>query len=429
MTNSKAADVRISPRTLAGRAAAIPSKSCVHRLLVCAALAGGPTDLEISALSEDTQATVDCLAALGAGICWQEGICRVIPWGRNVSLRPRLQCGESGSTLRFLLPVAAALGARATFEGKGRLPVRPLGPLLAAMEHNGCRFSGTGLPLTLESGLRPGDYTLAGNVSSQFVSGLLMALPLLPGDSNIILTSALESEPYVAMTLQALARFGIRVEATARGFRIPGGQQFVSPGKLVAEGDWSNAAFFLCAGALGGPVTCTGLAMDSRQGDREVVALLRRFGAAAEERGDAVTVGGRALRGIRIDAAQIPDLVPVLAAVAAGAQGTTHIVNAGRLRLKESDRLSAAAAMLGAVGGRAEEGRDSLTIHGGAALTGGTIDGRGDHRIVMAGAILSCLCREDVVIRGVGAADKSYPNFLEEFNQLGGEAHVIHHGN
>lgn len=426
MKDSKTIDMRIRPRTLTGRVAAVPSKSGVHRLLICAALADGPTELRISTLSEDTRATMGCLGALGAGISWQDGVCHIIPCRGKVTQKSRLRCVESGSTLRFLLPVAAALGAQAAFEGEGRLPQRPLGPLLAAMEENGCRFMGTGLPLRLEGALRPGTYILPGDVSSQFVSGLLMALPLLPGESEIALTGPLESGPYVDMTIQALARFGVTVIATEKGFRVPGNQRFASPGELSAEGDWSNAAFFLCAGALGGPVACTGLATDSLQGDKEIVTLLRRFGAQVEIDADTVTVSGGALRGIEIDAAQIPDLVPVLAAMAAGAQGTTRIMNAGRLRLKESDRLSAVAAMLNALGGRVEEGADSLAIHGGIPLSGGKIDGQGDHRIVMAGAIASCLCRGEVTILGAQATAKSYPNFFEEFNQLGGEAHVIH---
>jgi 3-phosphoshikimate 1-carboxyvinyltransferase len=420
-----ASTARIAPRKLSGSIDAISSKSDVHRILICSALCGGETRVRFTTLSEDIRSTIGCLCALGASVEKQGDDWVVGPIGKALK-EPVLDCGESGSTLRFLLPVAAALGANATFIGAGRLPERPLGPLLEEMKRHGGAMRADRLPMKIEGKLAPAEYVLPGDVSSQFVTGLLLALPLLGGESTIRLTTPLQSKPYVDMTIRTLALFGIEIKPLPDGYLVPGGQVFLSPGEVTAEGDWSNAAYWLCAGALGGPVTCRGLQANSLQGDCAVLSILDQFGANVAVEGNAVTVSGGALRAADIDASAIPDLVTALVAVAAGASGTTHIVNAGRLRIKESDRLSALATNLRALGAQVEEHDDRLFVVGRSKLDGGTVDGCGDHRIVMSAAILSVLCGGDVVITGAQAIAKSYPDFFSDFAALGGDVVVEH---
>ena len=397
-------NVTITPRPLLGTIAAIPSKSQAHRLLICAALAEEPTDLRCAALSRDILATADCLRALGARV-------DRTPEGFSVAPGPRPEraeadCGESGSTLRFLLPVAGALGVDTTFFLHGRLPQRPLSPLWEEMERMGARLSRpTGDTVRCQGALQPGAYTLAGDVSSQFISGLLFALPGLPGDSEIRLTGSIQSKPYLDMTLAALRTFGIEILEEDRGYQIPGNQHFRSPGALTVEGDWSNGAFWLTAKALGSELRVTGLDSNSPQGDRAAEALLLQI----------LTRGGD------IDVSQIPDLVPTLAVAAARGGGVTRFVRAGRLRIKESDRIASVSAMLRALGGRTEEGPDSLTVYP-TGLRGGTVSAENDHRIAMAAAVASTICREPVTILGAEAVEKSYPAFWQDFRSLGGKA-------
>jgi 3-phosphoshikimate 1-carboxyvinyltransferase len=335
-----------------------------------------------------------------------------------------LDCGESGSTLRFLLPVCGALGSRASFNMEGRLPSRPLSGLYEEMTAHGCTLSAPGSsPLTCEGKLKSGNFSLPGNISSQFISGLLFALPLLEGDSNIRVTGVLESRPYIDMTLSALDLFNVKIEETEnQTFHVKGGQSYQSPGTIYAEGDWSNAAFWLSAGAVGaGSVTCTGLDINSCQGDRAITELLARFGARVSREDDKVTVSSGELRGIDIDAADTPDLVPVLAAVASVARGETVIRNAGRLRIKESDRLRTVAAVLSSLGANIAETGDGLIIQGQKTLSGGETESFGDHRIAMTAAVLSSACSGQVVIKNAEAVNKSYPGFFEDFKTaLGG---------
>lgn len=411
-------NVTIEPGVLRGRVRAIASKSDVHRLLIAAALSREESCLPWENPSKDMWATLRCLAALGAEIRVEGGVCRIRAGKPPESAV--LCCGESGSTLRFLLPVATALGVCSCFTGEGRLPERPQGPLLDALAANGCRVTGRRLPLRLEGGLRPGVFSLPGSVSSQFVSGLLFALPLLPGDSRIELSSPLESAPYVEMSLSTLARFGVTVEKTPGGYRVPGGQRYRSPGQLRPEGDWSNAAFWLCAGALGGEVTVENLRLSSAQGDRAVVQALEAMGAQVETGEDWVRVGGLGLRGVRQDLRQTPDLGPVLALTAAFARGESRLSGVQRLRMKESDRLEAVVQALQALGMEAKAGEDELELPGGG-LEGGVCEGFGDHRMVMALAVAATACRGEVTILGAQAVDKSYPGFFRDFERLGGK--------
>lgn len=410
--------VKIEPYALRGIIPAIPSKSDAHRLLIAAALADRPTKLIMRGGSEDISATIRCLRAMGASIEEQADCVEITPVSRSAAA-PLLDCGESGSTLRFMLPVAAAVCERAAFTGRGRLPQRPIGELCTAMSEGGVSFSSDFLPLETNGKLRGGVYRLPGGISSQYITGMLLALPCTGEDSEIILTDKLRSAAYVDITLDVMERFGIRVEKRDSGFFIPGGQRYVSPGEVEVDGDWSNGAFMLCAGAVSGSVTVTGLHPDSPQGDKAIVELLRRMGANVTVDGSSVTVTPGKLRGCEIDIDATPDLLPALAVVAAFADGDTHFVNGARLRIKESDRLTACANLLRDLDGSAEESADSLTVHG-TGLCGGTTDSCNDHRIVMAAAIAASGCTEEVIITGAEAVNKSYPGFFDDYRILDG---------
>ena len=396
------------------------SKSQAHRLLICAALGAGETTVECDGVSADIEATARCLSALGAHMeAAGAGRFKVSPITRAPEDRCELYCGESGSTLRFLLPVAGALGVRAVFHMEGRLPERPLAPLDDVLRAHGMGITRQGGNLVCEGKLTPGEYEISGGVSSQYISGLLLALPRLDADSRLTVTGTLESAGYVAMTEDALRLAGIEYEKHGQSYDIPGRQAGRLPEACRAEGDWSNAAFFLCMGALSrGGVTVRGLDMASLQGDRAVLDILRRFGAEVEPLCGGARVRRGALRAIEIDAAQIPDLVPVLGVTAAAARGTTRIINAGRLRLKESDRLKSTARLIASLGGTAEELPDGLIIHGREALDGGSVETWRDHRIAMAAAVAACVCRGAVSLDDSRCVEKSYPRFWEDYASL-----------
>ncbi|MDR0464710.1 MAG: 3-phosphoshikimate 1-carboxyvinyltransferase [Treponema sp.] len=417
-------DVKILPKLLGGSVKAIPSKSQAHRALICAALADKTVNIECDSESKDIAATIACLSALGADIRRKQGGYIVQPLNREYidSAAVTLPCSESGSTFRFLLPVVCALGRKASFILEGRLSQRPLSPLYEELLRHGCLLSVQGVnPFAAEGKLAPGIYSLDAGVSSQFISGLLFALPLLDKNSELRLCGKIESFPYIELTMSMLDSFNIKIEYKDGVFLIPGGQTYSSAGAIHVEGDWSNAAFWLTAGALGeSSVTCTGLDLQSRQGDCAITDILAQFGAQAEKSGGSVTVSGGKLRGIEIDAHDIPDLVPILAAAAAAAEGTTVIRNAERLRGKESDRLAAISSVLNGLGADVRVTEDGLIIKGGSSLTGGKVSSWGDHRIAMAASIASVLCKEPVVIQGAEAVNKSYPGFFDDFRLLGG---------
>ncbi len=416
-------NVRVYPAKLSGSLTAPPSKSAAHRALICAALAQGESEIAPVSDSTDMGATLGVLAAMGQP-AERDGKTvrfRGMPWAEHPVT---LNCRESGSTLRFLLPVAAALGLSATFLGEGRLPERPVGVLTEQLSRHGISITGSGMPFSIKGKLTGGVFTLPGDISSQFISGLLFALPLLLQDSEIRLTTPLESAAYVDMTLSALSDAGIRIERSEGSFLVKGGQSY-RPGRKTVGGDFSNAAFWLCAGAIGGSIAIDGLEAHSVQGDRAVVELVRAFGASISVQNGQTIVESAPLHGIRINAAPVPDLVPILAVTAAFAQGDTEIYNAARLRIKESDRLSAVSKLIRNLGGEALEFPDRLIIRGTGGLRGGEADGMNDHRIVMSAAIAALFCREPVVIRGAQAVRKSYPDFFEDLKRLGGRYDVI----
>lgn len=405
---------------LSGTVTAPVSKSDLHRLIIAAALSfGQKTVIRPYTLNDDIRATASIMEASGATIQFTdeeiivEGLSRC---EKNFTA----DCCESGSTLRFLVPVMAALEADCRFVGQGRLPQRPITPLMEQLKAHGVCFSAEQLPFQISGKLQAGSYTFPGNVSSQYITGLLFALPLLENDSRIVLTSPLESQGYVNMTLSVLHRFGIEVKCISpQEYEIPGGQKFRSPAEVIAEGDWSNAAFWLVAGALGNPLCVTGIQQDSLQGDKAVCSILQEMGAELSIDGDSVSVNGGKLHAVTIDGSQIPDIIPILSVAAACAEGETYIKNIARLRIKESDRLHAVAESLSALGVSVTEGEDSLRIIGGK-LHGGKVDSYGDHRMAMSMAVAALRSEQPICIKDPACVKKSYPQFFEEFVRLGG---------
>ena len=381
-------DITIYPLRLQGEITVIPSKSQAHRLLICAAFADRPTQLLCPETNRDIEATADCLRALGAQIMKTDSGYTVFPI-ENVPQAAQLNCCESGSTLRFMLPIVGALGVDTLIQMEGRLPQRPLSPLWEEMERMGCHLERpTENTIRCSGKLQPGNYHIDGSVSSQFITGLLFALPLIPGQTSLDITGKVESKPYIDMTKSVLKLFDA--------------PNFSSPGYVTVEGDWSNGAFFLAANALGSELSISGLHPDSQQGDRAVADLL-----------PALTNGTPT-----ISAADIPDLVPILSVVAAANQGAVF-TDIQRLRLKESDRVASVIAMITDLGGKAEADEATLTVYG-TGLQGGTVDSCNDHRIAMSAAIAATVCSGPVTILGAQSVNKSYPRFWEVYHRLGG---------
>ena len=412
--------ISLFPSHLYGTVTAPPSKSVGHRSIICAALSGSRVTIRNCGESDDITATTACVEALGSAVV-RNGKTLVISPAKKGVKDIVLDCRESGSTARFMIPVAAALGVEnAEFKGSGRLPERPFGIIAEALRKNGVACSSDKLPLTVSGRLKSGVFEIPGNVSSQYISGLLLALSVTQGESRIVLTSKLESAAYVDITLNELSAFGADIEKTENVYKI-NGKPSLSATERTVEGDWSQAAFFLCAGAVSDGITVSGVDAESMQGDREIIDLLRSFGATVTVDGDSVTVSRGELRGIEIDASQIPDLVPVLAVTAALAKGKTVIKNAERLRLKESDRLKETVLRLKSFGINAEETSDGMIIEGGKPKAA-EITSANDHRIVMAFSILAANADGESTIDGYEAINKSYPDFFEDYRALGGNA-------
>lgn len=418
-------DVKFSPFVPNGTVNVPPSKSDVHRAIICAAMANGVSRISPVALSNDIKATIGCIKALGADAVLENNVLTVDGTNMYKNKTALLDCGESGSTLRFFIPIAAVGNINATFVGKGKLPQRPIGIFTEALPKAGttCETEG-GLPLEINGQLKSGIFEIPGNVSSQFITGLLLALPILEGDSEIVLTSPLESVGYIAMTIRTMKQFGVNIQATEKGWHIKGGQSYKTC-DYTTDGDWSQAAFFMVLGAIGGKVTVKGVAKDSTQGDKKCAEILARFGAKVTQLDNEVTVEKRELKSITIDASQIPDLVPVLSVCAAFAEGTTKIINAERLRIKECDRLKATAELLNNLGGKVKELSDGLEITGVSSLKGGNVNGYNDHRIVMSAAVCAARSDEDITATFAMSINKSYPDFYIDYNSIGGKANVL----
>lgn len=421
--------LRIEPNSLTGILRVPSSKSLGHRDLICAALARGKSQVEQVSVSKDILATCECLRRLGALISpvEEEGgrTGFAVEGCRPHQVESLLDCGESGSTLRFLIPLAALSGEKFTFTGSGKLGSRPLDPYAAIFQEQGLLFQRGGIeenfPLVVQGPLRPGHFTLPGDVSSQFISGLLFALPLLPGDSTLEITGKLESQSYIALTLSALKKYGITIEhSDFRSYRIPGNQQY-QPRTGAVEGDYSQAAFWLTAGMLGRSIGLLGMSPDSLQGDKAIIPILQRMGGQVVFEGDTLMSRPATSIGTTIDAADCPDIVPVLTVAAALSQGHTEIIHAERLRLKECDRLKAMTTELNKLGAHITEKPDGLSIDGVEELNGGIVDCWNDHRIAMSLAVASIQCREPLTLVGAECVAKSYPEFWQDFKTLGGQ--------
>lgn len=407
-------NVTIRPQKLCGTITPPPSKSQAHRLIIAAALADGESILSNVAFSQDILATLSCMEQLGAR--WEkidgstirvQGLAAGAPVLQKDGM-PHFDCGESGSTLRFLIPIALAVAGGGVFSGRGRLMERPQKPYFDLFEEKGISWEQKDGTLTVRGTLESGTFLLPGNVSSQFFTGLLYALPLLDGASRITATTALESESYIAMTMDALKGCGVAVdvlEGKQGSFFVPGAQRY-APTQRRVEADWSQAGFWYAAMALGNLVDVTGMNENSRQGDQVVADACVKLCQSGD---------------VELDVADCPDLVPPLAAMAAVRKGTARIVHAARLRIKESDRLSAVTAVMNALGAHIEELHDGLVICGVETLCGGvSVDACNDHRIAMMAAVAATRCKEPVTIEGAECVRKSYPDFWEDYEMLGG---------
>jgi len=396
-------DITIHPGSLRGTVRAIPSKSQAHRLMICAAFSDAPTYLECPQTNADIEATARCLRALGADILRTDSGYCVTPVS-DIPASATLDCGESGSTLRFLLPVACALGTETTFQMQGRLPYRPLSPMWEELERMGCTLSHpTETTIHTSGKLHCGEFFLSGKVSSQFITGLLFATALLNGTSKISITDTLESKSYVDMTQAALKAFGV----TTDNYSVKGSFPFRSCGRLTVEGDWSNGAFWLAASAMNNPLTVTNLDPNSPQGDRASAGILTALDS-----------------NITVSAADIPDLVPILAVVAGAKKGAVF-TDIARLRLKESDRVASVCNMLNSLGATAFSDENTLTVIPGKYCSC-TIDAVNDHRIAMSAAIAATVTEGPVTILGAECVSKSYPAFWQVYKELGGnyEQHI-----
>ncbi len=392
-------NVVITPKKLEGRIDAVSSKSVAHRMLICAALADEKSEIQIDTTSLDIEATISALESMGARIEKRGNICTVTPVSDGNDAF--VDCNESGSTLRFLVPVGASLGKKCVFTGRGRLPERPMSTLTDVLKTHGVSV-GEGFPIEIEGKLKSGKYTVDGSVSSQFITGLLLALVQV-GGGEIEVTGEMQSRSYIDITLSVMEKFGVKVEEKGNTFIVPDKKFKASLSR--AEGDWSNAAFFLAA-----DIEVGNLDMYSKQGDKKIVSVLEELKKEGE---------------ISVDVSDIPDLVPIIAIKASVRKGRTNIINAERLKLKESDRILSTVSMINSLGGKAEGTENSIIIEGTEKLKGGKVDSFNDHRIVMASAIGAVYCEGDVEILGAEAVRKSYPDFFEDYKKLGGICNVL----
>lgn len=402
-------NIKINPTKLKGYVNVPASKSIAHRMLICSALANGKSIIGNINYSKDIEATINAMKALGAEIFTDKNNAE-INGIVHIPEKSVIDCNESGSTLRFIIPVATALGIKTEFHGRGRLPQRPIDIYTRELSKHGITFDyNNTMPFTVSGQLSNGIYKIEGNVSSQFITGLLFALPLLNDDSEIVMTSHLESRPYVDITIDVLKKFGIIIEETEKGFHIKGNQTYKTYSGNV-EGDFSQAAFFYVANSLGSSIMLGNLNTNSVQGDKKIIEIINQ----TEQNGF-----------FNADCSDIPDLVPVLAVLASFGKKTSTIYNAERLKIKESNRLETTAELINNLGGDVKITSDGLIIRPTNNMHGGTIESFGDHRIVMAGAVMATALKEELIINGAEAVTKSYPDFFEDYKKLGGNVNVI----
>ena len=418
--------VKIEPSKLNGIINIPPSKSLCHRAVICASLSHGESNIDNVIFSDDIYATCEGMKNFGGDIENKgEGRLRIKGSFPLTLKKESIDCIESGSTLRFLIPIGLLCNKAVTFTGRGKLVSRPLDTYYKIFKNQNIKYMNNNgnLPLNVEGKLKPGVFEIEGNISSQFITGLMYTLPLLQGDSKIIIVNELESKGYVDLTIDMLSKFGIEiVNNNYKEFLIKGNQTYISRDYKV-EGDFSQAAFWLVGGILGEEIQSKDLNIDSLQGDKVIMDLIKEMGGdiAISEFGVKTKVSKT--KGITIDASQCPDIVPILTVLAAVSEGETNIINASRLRIKESDRLKAISTQLNKLGADVKELEDGLIINGKKNLTGGIVDSWNDHRIAMALAIASIRCTEEVTITNSDAVKKSYPHFWEDFKKLGGKVY------
>ncbi len=409
-------NVEISPKKLSGKVVVPPSKSVAHRLLICAALSHEESVITNMLMSKDIKATIESLVSLGAKITVHGDTVTV----RGIKSPPPsaiIDCCESGSTLRFVVPVACALGVSAEFHGEGKLPERPITPYISELTKYGISFDyNNTMPFSVSGKLTSGKFCIDGSISSQFVTGLLFSLPLLDGDSEIIFTSRLESKPYVDITIDCLRKSGIEILETQNGYFVKGLQKYRSI-NMAVEGDYSQSAFYYTANLLGSDIEITGLNGESVQGDKKIIEIVEKICYYNKDK--------KSLSPFDIDASDIPDLVPILTVLASFCDGTSYLRNVSRLRIKESNRLEAIAGCLNSLGGNVREIGDNLEITGVESLSGGTVSSFNDHRITMSMAVAATRCKNKLLILNANCVEKSYPNFFSHYSQLGGIVNVI----
>lgn len=416
----------VRPSSLSGKIKAIPSKTYGHRMIILSALSEKKSRLIIDKYNDDLLATLNCIKELGANYCIDGEILEITPI-KKVKPKPLLNAEESGSTLRFIIPVATALFENTIIDAEGSLKSRPIKPLLDGLSKVGVKFSRKALPIETFGKFTGGEIELPGHVSSQFISGILLAASVTHKDTKIILTSNLESKAYVDVTIDVLKNYGIDVEKNSNGFFVKGGQSLKPQKDVIVEGDWSNAAPFLVAGALHGEVEITGLNIDSIQGDRVILYILKSFGAEVFI-SDTIKVKSKDKRPLNFDINECPDLLPVLSILACGASGQSVFTGCHRLKLKESDRLKNSMELINLLGGEAFIKDECLIVNGSGYLLGGKVKSFGDHRMVMAGTIASLISKNDIQIDGFTAINKSYPRFFEDFKCLGGDVVEFNNG-
>jgi 3-phosphoshikimate 1-carboxyvinyltransferase len=414
--------VTIEPSKLKGGVEIPSSKSICHRAVICGGLSQGISRIGNVNFSQDINATIEAMKSFGMGVEKSRNSVKIFGAKELKVVKDSIDCFESGSTLRFLIPIAALTGQKVVFSGRGELANRPLEPYYKLFDEKNIYYKNEEgkLPLTIEGKLEPGEYRIRGDVSSQFISGLLFALPLLDGDSKIIITTELESKPYVDLTVDMLKRFSVNVDNIGyTEFFIKGNQKYEAV-ECSIEGDFSQASFWLAAGILGADIECQGLSMASLQGDKAILDIIKEMGGGIEQHGDKIKALPSKTRGIVFDASECPDLVPIVTVLASLSEGTTEIINSGRLRIKECDRLKAICTELNKIGADIEEKEDGLTIRGREQLKGGKTHSWGDHRIAMSLAVASIRCSEPLVIEDSSSVNKSYPEFWKHFRMLGG---------
>lgn len=412
--------VEILPTPLNGSVDIPPSKSLCHRAIIAASLARDFSTINNLALSEDISATIDAVQALGAKVTIEQDKAYINGTDLSSCSKATIDCRESGSTLRFMIPIGLLTGQKIKYIGSGNLGSRPLDPYIDIFNEQKIEYTSSKLPLSISGSLMPGEFKLRGDISSQFITGLMFALPMLQGDSTIFITTPLESKAYIDLTIDTLKSFGVHIESYDYSrFYIEGNQKY-NPTDFSVEGDYSQAAFWIASGILGGKVECKNLSQYSKQGDKSIIDILRNAGAQILTKDNSVTAMKSTLAGFNADVSQCPDIAPILSVIAAVSKGTSCITGAARLRLKECDRLRAVATELNKLGAEVIEGEDYLVINGKERLNGGVVDCWSDHRIAMALSIASIKCASPMIIKNSNAVSKSYPDFFEDFTNLGG---------